>query len=197
MKKQLFGRLIFASISPDHIISINISAKDLLNKDLPALLITILNEQNIDAGSVVLELTESATLEESNKIKAVLDEYRLIGLKLAIDDFGTGYSSLAYLSQLGFDEVKIDKQFVLNLAASINDQSICKATCDIATTLGAHVVAEGIEDKRSLTILQSYGCQFDQGFYFLKPLKAEEYLTWISEVKAIALNTAVSANLID
>lgn len=172
----------FCKLIPDHVISINISAKDLLNKNLPVLLITILNEQNVAAESVMLELTESATLEESKKIKATLDDYRLIGLKLAIDDFGTGYSSLAYLSLLGFDEVKIDKQFVLNLPFSINDQSICKATCDIATTLGAHVVAEGIEDEQSLAMLQSYGCQFGQGYYFSKPLAADDYLDWISKV---------------
>ena len=187
----------FCKLIPDHVISINISAKDLLNKDLPVLLITILNEQKVAAESVMLELTESATLEESKKIKATLDDYRLIGLKLAIDDFGTGYSSLAYLSQLGFDEVKIDKQFVLNLPFSVNDQSICRATCDIATTLGAHVVAEGIEDEQSLAMLQSYGCQFGQGYYFSKPLCADDYLTWISEVQKVEISLDATANLTD
>ena len=187
----------FCKLIPDHVISINISAKDLLNKNLPVLLITILNEQNVAAESVMLELTESATLEESKKIKAMLDDYRLIGLKLAIDDFGTGYSSLAYLSQLGFDEVKIDKQFVLNLPFSVNDQSICKATCDIATTLGAHVVAEGIEDEQSLAMLQSYGCQFGQGYYFSKPLAADDYLDWISKGQKLDLNLDATANLAD
>ncbi len=187
----------FCKLIPDHVISINISAKDLLNKDLPVLLITILNEQKVRAESVMLELTESATLEESKKIKATLDDYRLIGLKLAIDDFGTGYSSLAYLSQLGFDEVKIDKQFVLNLPFSVNDQSICRATCDIAATLGAQVVAEGIEDEQSLAMLQSYGCEFGQGYYFSKPLCADDYLAWISDVQKVEISLDATANLID
>ncbi len=187
----------FCELIPEHVISINISAKDLLNKDLPVLFITKLNELGVSADSVMLELTESATLEESKNIKITLDDYRLIGVKLAIDDFGTGYSSLAYLSQLGFDEVKIDKQFVLNLAFSLNDQSICKATCDIAKTLGAKVVAEGIEDPQSLAILQRYGCQIGQGYYFSKPLEADDYLLWIKNFKSVDVSHDVKAHLVD
>ncbi|MCF7519311.1 EAL domain-containing protein [Pseudoalteromonas sp. L21] len=188
---------IFTKHIPNHVISINISAKDLLNKDLPVLFITKLNEQGVEPSSVMLELTESATLEESKKIKVLLNDYRLIGVKLAIDDFGTGYSSLAYLSQLGFDEVKIDKQFVLNLQFSNNDKSICKATCDIATTLGAEVVAEGIEDEQSLAILKSYGCQVGQGYYFAKPMSADDYVSWIQNFKSIDISLDVKAHLVD
>ena len=86
---------------------------------------------------------------------------------------------------------------MLNLPFSVNDQSICKATCDIATTLGAHVVAEGIEDEQSLAMLQSYGCQFGQGYYFSKPLAADDYLDWISKVQKLDLNLDATANLAD
>ena len=79
----------------------------------------------------------------------------------------------------------------------MNDQSICRATCDIATTLGAHVVAEGIEDEQSLAMLQSYGCQFGQGYYFSKPLCADDYLAWISEVQKVKISLDATANLTD
>ena len=104
---------------------------------------------------------------------------------------------MAYLSQLGFDEVKIDKQFVLNLQFSNNDKSICKATCDIATTLGAEVVAEGVEDEQSLAILKSYGCQVGQGYYFAKPMSADDYVSWIQNFKSIDISLDVKAHLVD
>nr|WP_306173965.1 EAL domain-containing protein [Pseudoalteromonas shioyasakiensis] len=166
-------------INPDHIISINISAKDLLRKELPVLFLTLLNEYQINAANVMLELTESATLSDGVNIKTALNDYRLIGLKIAIDDFGTGYSSLAYLSKMGFDEIKIDKQFVMNIEYSKNDQTICRATCDIAASLGSYVVAEGIEDIQSLKRLKSFGCEIGQGYYFSRPLAFTDYLTWL------------------
>ena len=168
-------------IYPEHIISINISAKDLLRKELPVLFLTLLNEYQLNASQVMLELTESATLSDGVNIKTALNDYRLIGLKIAIDDFGTGYSSLAYLSKMGFDEIKIDKQFVMNLEYSNNDQTICRATCDIAKSLGSFVVGEGIEDLKSLQILKGYGCEIGQGYYFSRPLAFNDYIKWLEQ----------------
>jgi len=165
----------------EHILSINISAKDLSRKDLPVLFITLLNEYQISANNIMLELTESATLDEGKNIKSALQDYRLIGVKIAIDDFGTGYSSLATLSQMGFDEIKIDKQFVMNLEYSKNDQTICQATCDIAKSLGSHVVAEGIESEQAMQALLSYGCEIGQGYYFSRPLAFNEYIQWLDD----------------
>ncbi|KTF18062.1 putative bifunctional diguanylate cyclase/phosphodiesterase [Pseudoalteromonas sp. H105] len=168
-------------IYPEHIISINISAKDLLRKELPVLFLTLLNEYQLKASQVMLELTESATLSDGVNIKTALNDYRLIGLKIAIDDFGTGYSSLAYLSKMGFDEIKIDKQFVMNLEYSNNDQTICRATCDIAKSLGSFVVGEGVEDLKSLQILKDYGCEIGQGYYFSRPLAFDDYVKWLEQ----------------
>ncbi|MEH6393885.1 putative bifunctional diguanylate cyclase/phosphodiesterase [Pseudoalteromonas sp.] len=169
------------ALLPEHIVSINISAKDLLRKDLPVLFITLLDEFKLNASNVMLELTESATLFEGVDIKNALNDYRLIGVKIAIDDFGTGYSSLAYLSKMGFDEIKIDKQFVMNIEYSKNDQTICRATCDIAKSLGSYVVAEGIEDSQSMVKLQSYGCEIGQGYYFSRPLTFDAYMLWLEQ----------------
>ena len=162
------------------------SAKDLLNKDLPVLFITLMNEYQLDPENIMLELTESATLDEGMNIKTALNDYRLIGLKIAIDDFGTGYSSLAYLSKMGFDEIKIDKQFVMNIEYSKNDQTICRATCDIARSLDSYVVAEGIEDKASLNKLQEYGCHVGQGYYFSRPMAFTQYLAWLSKSRSVS-----------
>ena len=178
---------------PEHVLSINISAKDLSRKELPVLFITLLNEYQLPANSIMLELTESATLDEGKNIKSALQDYRLIGVKIAIDDFGTGYSSLATLSQMGFDEIKIDKQFVMNLEFSKNDQTICQATCDIAKSLGSHVVAEGIESEQALQTLLSYGCEIGQGYYFSRPLAFNEYMQWLDDY----LNSTPKAPTLD
>ena len=169
------------TVLSEHVISINISAKDLQCKDLPVLFITLLNELKLNPENIMLELTESATLFEGIDIKNALNDYRLIGVKVAIDDFGTGYSSLAYLSKMGFDEIKIDKQFVMNIEYSKNDQTICRATCDIAKSLGSYVVAEGIEDSQSLAKLQSYGCEIGQGYFFSRPLAFDDYIQWLEQ----------------
>ena len=180
---------------PEHILSINISAKDLSRKELPVLFITLLNEYQLSANSIMLELTESATLDEGQNIKTALQEYRLIGVKIAIDDFGTGYSSLATLSQIGFDEIKIDKQFVTNLEYSKNDQTICRATCDIAKSLDSQVIAEGIEGEQALQVLLSYGCEIGQGYYFSKPLAFNDYMLWLSDYLNHASTPGVVNNL--
>ena len=185
-------------ILPEHIVSINISAKDLLRKDLPVLFITLLDEFKLNASQVMLELTESATLFEGVDIKNALNDYRLIGVKIAIDDFGTGYSSLAYLSKMGFDEIKIDKQFVMNIEYSKNDQTICRATCDIAKSLGSYVVAEGIEDGQSMAKLQSYGCEIGQGYYFSRPLTFDDYKLWLTHhLESTPLTTQDEQRAID
>ena len=181
VEQSLIYQKEITAIYPEHIISINISAKDLLRKELPVLFLTLLNEYQLKASNVMLELTESATLSDGVNIKTALNDYRLIGLKIAIDDFGTGYSSLAYLSKMGFDEIKIDKQFVMNLEYSKNDRTICRATCDIAKSLGSFVIGEGIEDIQSLQILKGYGCEIGQGYYFSRPLAFTDYLNWLEQ----------------
>lgn len=191
VEQSLLYQKEITAIYPEHIISINISAKDLLRKELPVLFLTLLNEYQLKASNVMLELTESATLSDGVNIKTALNDYRLIGLKIAIDDFGTGYSSLAYLSKMGFDEIKIDKQFVMNLEYSKNDRTICRATCDIAKSLGSFVIGEGIEDIQSLQILKSYGCEIGQGYYFSRPLGFKDYLNWLEHNLQTTIDTDV------
>ncbi|MCG7564712.1 EAL domain-containing protein [Pseudoalteromonas sp. CnMc7-15] len=167
--------------APKHVMSINISGRDLSNKSLPTHILTSLQEQRVAPSSIMLELTESATIGGQRNAKTVFDEFRRIGVKLAIDDFGTGYSSLSYLSYLGFNELKIDKQFVHNIADSPKDQSICQATCDLAQSLQAMVVAEGIESLSDAQYMRSYGCDIGQGYYFAKPMPVAQYMQWLSQ----------------
>ncbi|MBQ4845009.1 EAL domain-containing protein [Pseudoalteromonas sp. MMG005] len=170
---------------PSHVLSLNISGKDLSKRELTVQLITLINELNLNPRQIILEITESVTIGKEANLKEVVDDYRRIGIKVAIDDFGTGYSSLAYLSQLGFDELKIDKQFVMNIETSRSNQTICKATCDMAHSLGSKVVAEGIESLASYTRLQGYGCDFGQGYFISKPLAMSDYLVWLTKANRV------------
>lgn len=167
---------------PEHVISINVSGRDLSRRELSVQLITLINELSLAPSQIMIEITESVTIGKEAELKGVLDDYRSIGVKVAIDDFGTGYSSLAYLSKLGFDELKIDKSFVMDIETSKSNQTICKATCDMAHSLGSRVVAEGVEDINSYIRLQAYGCDFAQGYFISRPLPFTEFKSWLGKV---------------
>ncbi len=103
-----------------------------------------------------------------------------MGERLAIDDFGTGHSSLVYLQRLPVDEIKVDRSFVMNLATVPGDAVIVRSTIDLAHNLGLTVVAEGVEDEAALHLLLEYGCDRAQGYFFSRPLPAEELGEWLS-----------------
>ncbi len=163
-----------------HMMSINISGRDLSSHSLPSHILSVLQEYGVPPSSIMLELTESSTIEGKKSAISILNEFRQVGVQIAIDDFGTGYSSLAYLSYLGFNELKIDKQFVSNIANSPKDQSICQSTCELAQSLQATVVAEGIENVVEAQYMAGYGCQLGQGYYFAKPMPVEDYYDWVN-----------------
>lgn len=173
-------------VFPNHKTSINISGQDLTKRDLPVQVISLLSELDIDPSTLVIELTESATVSDSLDANIVLNDFKKIGVQIAIDDYGTGYSSLAYLSQLRFNEIKIDKQFVMELEQSKRDQTICKTTIEMAKSLGAFVVAEGVENENIASILQQYGCEIAQGYHFGKPMPFSDYFQWLQRYKQTA-----------
>ena len=104
-----------------------------------------------------------------------------MGQRISIDDFGTGYSSLAYLHGLPVDELKIDKSFVMRLAADSDSAVIVRSTIELAHNLGLTVVAEGVEDQAALDLLIEYGCDSVQGFFLGRPCPADELAAWLTE----------------
>lgn len=173
-------------------ISVNLSARNLHDMRLPAYIGQQLAAWNVPVGDICLEITESAMLIDPIRAKQNLLEFGQMGLLLAIDDFGTGHSSLAYLKQLPVSIIKIDKSFVLNMTRDENDASIVRATIDLAHNLGLKVVAEGVENRETLSVLQSLGCDILQGYYISKPVPPDELIRWLSRYQA-APNAAASA----
>jgi predicted signal transduction protein with EAL and GGDEF domain len=156
-------------------IAINLSVRDLEDKALPEQIAALLVANELPSAALMLEVTETALMQEVDAVIAVLRRLSDQGIGLSIDDFGAGQSSLSYLRQLPVREVKIDKAFVLTLAQFPDDRTIVRAVVDLGHRLGYSVTAEGVEDAESLEILSSFGCDFAQGYFIARPLPAAEF----------------------
>ena len=159
-------------------LSVNISARDLMDQDLAAKFSDILVRHKVSAASFCLEITESAIMDDPVRAQNTLESLHALGAELSIDDFGTGYSSLAYLKQLPVDELKIDKSFVMNMEHDANDEKIVRSTIDLGHNLGLRVVAEGIESQQAWDLLAQMGCDSGQGYLMSRPIPADEFAAW-------------------
>ena len=160
-------------------VSVNISARDLMNRDLPELVSGLLGEHQVPAALLCLEITESGFMEDPGHAQKVLDRLFDLGVKLSIDDYGTGYSSLSYIMRLPVQELKIDRSFISRMATDEEISTIVRSTIDLGHNLGLKVVAEGVEDQSVWNILRTLGCDDAQGFFMSKPLSPEMLLAWI------------------
>ena len=140
-----------------------------------------LNIWGAEPGALILEVTESAMMSDPETALRVLSRLHEMGVTLSIDDFGTGYSSLAYLQKLPVSELKIDRSFVQHMADRPQDRKIVRSIIDLAHNLEMRVVAEGIEDQRSLDMLVSMGCDYGQGFYIARPMPAGQLNGWLQQ----------------
>ncbi|MGC4061989.1 MAG: EAL domain-containing protein [Aquabacterium sp.] len=162
-------------------LAVNLSTRDLMDQDLPTKLEKVLAAHAIDPSLLVLEITESAIMDDPQRALQTLNRLHAMGLKLSIDDFGTGYSSLAYLKRLPVDELKIDKSFVMNMESDLQDAKIVHSTVDLAHNLGLTVVAEGVESAKSWKLLASLSCDEVQGYFIAKPMPAAQFVNWAQQ----------------
>jgi diguanylate cyclase (GGDEF)-like protein/PAS domain S-box-containing protein len=160
-------------------VAVNVSARNLLDVEFPAQVKSLLDAAELDAGRLELEITEDAVLTDPVRTKAILEELAAMGVRLAIDDFGTGYSSLAYLKRLPIGSIKIDRSFVIGMAADEDDATIVRSTIDLARNLGLAVVAEGVETEPIWAVLRELGCTVAQGYYLSRPLPPEDLGSWL------------------
>jgi diguanylate cyclase (GGDEF)-like protein len=151
-------------------VSVNLSARDLMDQELPAKLDAILTRHRMKADVFCLEITESAIMDDPQRAESTLNMLSAAGFKLSIDDFGTGYSSLAYLKRLPVDELKIDKSFVMGMESDVDDAKIVRSTIDLAHNMGLSVVAEGVESAGAWNLLRELGCDEAQGYHMSRPL---------------------------
>jgi len=160
-------------------VSINLSARNLNDPELPDMIAGLLSHWGIEPGVLILEITESALMIDRRRAMDTLNRLHQMGLGVSIDDFGTGYSSLAYLSKLPVDELKIDRSFITQLENNPGNASIVESTIQLAHHLGMRVVAEGVETQAELDMLNAYGCDMVQGYLFSQPLVIDQFLDWL------------------
>jgi len=160
-------------------VSVNLSASNLLDTGLPARVGELLDRHAVPPSSVVLEVTESVLLTDPERSLAVLGHLAALGVTVSMDDFGTGYSSLAYLRDLPVTELKLDRSFTADLCTDARTEAIIASTIDLAHRLGLGVVAEGVEDERTLDHLRRLGCDTSQGFLHSPALPAPVFERWL------------------
>jgi diguanylate cyclase (GGDEF)-like protein/PAS domain S-box-containing protein len=162
-------------------LSINLSARNLLDESLPKTLNDLLGATGTPRGTLTLEITESVIMEDPVRAKEVLTELHELGITISIDDFGTGYSSLGYLRNLPADELKIDRSFVMEMDRHPEDSKIVRSTIELAHNLGLRVVAEGVQSRQVWEELKRLGCDYGQGYFFSRPLPGERIAEWCRE----------------
>jgi diguanylate cyclase (GGDEF)-like protein len=159
--------------------AVNISAIDLTDDNFVEFVAESLKKHNVVSKMLMLEVTESAIMSDPKKAIAILAKLKSMGVQLSIDDFGTGYSSMEQLKITPVNELKIDKSFVLELITSHEDAIIVKSITDLAHNLGLSVVAEGVENKESLDMLNEIGVETAQGYFISKAIHGDEFLPWL------------------
>lgn len=155
-------------------VSVNISAEDLIDDNLPSVVRARLQALGGEPESLILEVTETGLIDNPNHAARIFKELRNIGVGLSIDDFGTGYSSLTYLNRFPLTEMKIDRSFVSRMVDDTRHGAIVRWTINLAHELGLRVVAEGVEDERTLDALGAAGCDCAQGYVFSPPISTTE-----------------------
>ena len=157
-------------------VAVNLSAGQMLDANrLRTAIKAALSNSGLDPHDVELELTESMLLKNSEEAAAVLQHFGELGVGIAVDNFGTGVSSLTYLRQLPIDSIKVDSSFVRDIGTDPNDEAIIRAIIAMTHSLKLNVVAEGVEREEQYRVLRELECDEYQGYYFSKPLPAEEF----------------------
>ncbi|WP_421861927.1 EAL domain-containing protein [Motiliproteus sp.] len=164
--------------------SINLAGPQIMSDSLLEDIRQVLEETEIEPTLLEFEITESFIMSQPENTIARLNEIKLLGIKLSIDDFGTGYSSLGYLKRLPIDKLKIDKSFVFDIGRCSDDEAIAVAVIGLGQSLNLQVIAEGVEEAQHVEFLRAHGCDELQGFYYSKPLPAENCAEFIRQYRA-------------
>jgi diguanylate cyclase (GGDEF)-like protein/PAS domain S-box-containing protein len=160
---------------PPVVISVNVSARQFRQEDFLQTVLAVLKKTGLEARYLEIELTESMVMHDAEKLVAMLDELKRIGVQMSVDDFGTGYSSLSYLKRFPVDRLKIDRSFVQDLMSDKDDATIVRTIIALGHNLGLHVVAEGVESAEQRDFLKQNGCDEAQGYFFGHPVGGGDF----------------------
>jgi diguanylate cyclase (GGDEF)-like protein len=156
-------------------VAVNISPREFRSADFFESVRAALKQTDLDPKFLELEITEAVLMQNAASTSSALAELKAIGVRLAVDDFGTGYSSLSYLTRFPIDALKLDQSFVRNINVNKNDAIVARTIITMGRSLKLTVIAEGVETKEQLAFLQAAGCDEAQGYYFSRPVAAEQF----------------------
>ncbi|MGZ4582724.1 MAG: EAL domain-containing protein, partial [Nocardioidaceae bacterium] len=165
--------------------ALNVSVRDLHTGEIADQIADRLARFNVPPAQLQLEITEGALMADPRRVLATISRLDKIGVAIALDDFGTGYSSMQHLRRLPLAEVKIDRSFVLGMAIDADDAAIVRSVIELAGALGLRVVAEGVEDERTWRLLHAAGCDVAQGWFYARPMPAEDLVGWLSRYRPV------------
>jgi diguanylate cyclase len=185
------GRAWMDAGLPQTAIAVNISAMAFRDESFLESVFAILAETGQDPRFLEFELTESVLMKRAESAASVLQKLRARGIRVAVDDFGTGYSSLSYLRKFPIDALKIDQSFVRQITTTPDDTAIVAAVIAMGRSLKLRVIAEGVETREELEFLQALQCDEAQGYYFSRPVVADEFAGML---KTGVFETAVLAH---
>jgi EAL domain-containing protein (putative c-di-GMP-specific phosphodiesterase class I) len=165
--------------------SVNVSVRDLQHGEIVDQIAQRLAGYGLPADRLQLEITEGALMADPRRVLATLSRLDRLGVRISLDDFGTGYSSMQHLRRLPLAEVKVDRSFVLGMADDPDDAAIVRSVIELGGALGLRVVAEGVEDERTWRLLHAAGCQFAQGWFYSRPMPAEDLTAWLARYRPL------------
>jgi EAL domain-containing protein (putative c-di-GMP-specific phosphodiesterase class I) len=181
---------------PGLYVSVNLSPVQVRDPGFISLVGSILAESQFEHKRLVLEVTEGVLIDDPAETRARLLALRALGVRLALDDFGSGYSNLAYLQQLPFDKLKVDRSFVASLDRSANGGVIIEAVVTLGRALGMDVVVEGVETEEQRVLLRLAGCSEMQGYLFAKPTPPGEIDRLLVEAKSAPQGTGMAPRIL-
>lgn len=171
-------------------IAVNLSPLQFKDKDLIENIRTALAESGLQPNRLEIEITEFVLMTDSDKILAILNKIKDLGVRISMDDFGTGYSSLSYLRTFPFDKIKIDRSFIKDLAYDANSRAIVRAVVGLSQTFGMSVTAEGVETEEQARQLAIENCTHLQGYLFSRPVPAAELSNLLEQLARSASRKA-------
>jgi diguanylate cyclase (GGDEF)-like protein/PAS domain S-box-containing protein len=175
-------------------LAVNLSVCQLRQPNLVELIDKILRETGLSPQLLELEITESVFMEQKESATLILGQLQQRGIQIAIDDFGTGYSSLSYLKNVPIDRIKIAQEFVRDIPQDPDDVAIVQAIIAMTSRLGLKQIAEGVETIDQLEFLRQHGCHDMQGYYFARPMRAEQLTDFLTKAATANLNTLVEGS---
>lgn len=160
---------------PDYTVSVNLSVVQLLQNDIVKKIANVIKDTRVNPNNLCVEVTESLAVNDMQRMKKILSEFKTLGVRVALDDFGTGYSSLNHIREMPIDVIKIDKCFIDNVGQDKFSDAMIKMMRELANAIGVRICAEGVETKAQFTKLKKIGIDYIQGYYFDKPMCAQDF----------------------